>query len=129
MGEGVSSQMTNAQRPGDRLLRFSGRSTRTHESPPVENPMCAAFEENEEVPETVPLDFMEDYVTWATSNISSVVGALGAEPIELINWILCFVCVLEELGVFIARLDDWIVNSFPPMCLVSQTNGLSPCAV
>ena len=91
--------------------------------------MCAAFEENEEVPETVPLDFMEDYVTWATSNISSVVGALGAEPIELINWILCFVCVLEELGVFIARLDDWIVNSFPPMCLVSQTNGLSPCAV
>ena len=30
--------------------------------PPVENPMCLAFEEYEEVPETVPLDFSEDNV-------------------------------------------------------------------
>ena len=34
---------------------------------PVENPACAAFEEYKEVPETVPLDFMEDDVTWVTS--------------------------------------------------------------
>ena len=30
---------------------------------PVENPMCAAFEEYKEVPKTVPLDFTEDDVT------------------------------------------------------------------
>ena len=30
--------------------------------PPVESPMCAAFEEYGEVPETVPLDFAEDDV-------------------------------------------------------------------
>ena len=43
--------------------------------PPVENPTCAAFEEYEEVPETVPLDFMEDDLTWVTSNISGAAGA------------------------------------------------------
>ena len=31
--------------------------------PPMENPRCAAFEEYEEVPETVPLNFTEDDVT------------------------------------------------------------------
>ena len=34
--------------------------------PPVENPTCAAFEIYQEVPETVPLDFTEDDVTWVT---------------------------------------------------------------
>ena len=38
--------------------------------PPVENPTCAAFEEYEEVPETVPLDFSEDDVMWVASKIS-----------------------------------------------------------
>ena len=37
-GEGVSSRMTNALKPGDRLLRFSGKSTRTRESPPWKIP-------------------------------------------------------------------------------------------
>ena len=32
--------------------------------PPVENPTCAALEEYEDVPKTVPLDFTEDDVTW-----------------------------------------------------------------
>ena len=36
-GEGVSSWMTNAQRPGDRLQRFSGRSTQTR-GPPFGKP-------------------------------------------------------------------------------------------
>ena len=31
---------------------------------PVENPACAAFEEYDNVPETVPFDFTEDDVTW-----------------------------------------------------------------
>ena len=30
----------------------------------IENPACAAFEEYGEVPETVPLNFAEDDVTW-----------------------------------------------------------------
>ena len=46
--------------------------------PPVENPTCAAFGEYEEVPETVPLDFLEDDVTWVASEISGAAGALGA---------------------------------------------------
>ena len=33
--------------------------------PPMEKPTCAAFKEYEEVPETVPLNFTEDDVTWA----------------------------------------------------------------
>ena len=33
----------------------------------------------------VPLDFMEDDVTWVASNPSSAAGALGAEAIELRN--------------------------------------------
>ena len=63
--------------------------------PPVENPICAAFEEYEEVPETVPLDFTEFDVTWVASNRSGAAGALGAEAIELRNWLLCFGCVSE----------------------------------
>ena len=54
--EGVSSQMINVQKLDDLLQRSSGRSTQTCESP-VENPVCAAFEEYGEVPKTVPLDF------------------------------------------------------------------------
>ena len=38
--------------------------------PPVETPTYTAFEEYGEVPETVPLDYSEDYVTWVASNIS-----------------------------------------------------------
>ena len=37
-GESVSSQMTNAQKPGDRLQRSSGKSTRTCVSPPWKIP-------------------------------------------------------------------------------------------
>ena len=35
--------------------------------PPVEKPTREAFEEYEDVPETVPLDFTEDEVTWVVS--------------------------------------------------------------
>ena len=80
-GEGVSYH-TNARKPVDRLQRSSGRSTQTCVSP-VENPTFAAFEEYEEVPETVPLDFTEDDVPWVTSKLSGAAGALGADAIEL----------------------------------------------
>ena len=77
-----------------------------HSSSPVENPACAAFKEYGEVPETVPLDFTEDDVMWVASKFSVATGALGAEAIELRNWLLCFGCASEELRVVISRLDD-----------------------
>ena len=58
--------------------------------PFVENPASASFKKYEEVPETVPLDFTEDDVTWVASKLSGAAGALGEEAIELRNWILFF---------------------------------------
>ena len=58
--------------------------------PPVENPTCTAFEEYEDVPETVPLDFTEDDITWIASKLSSAAGTMGVEAMELCNWLLCF---------------------------------------
>ena len=72
----------------------------------MENPTCAAFEEYEEVPETVPLDFTEDDVTWVASKLSGAAGALGAEAMELRNWILRFGCASEEFRVVVASLAD-----------------------
>ena len=67
--------------------------------PPVENPTCAAFEEYEDVPKTVPFDFTEDDVTWVASKLSGASGALGAEAMKLHNWLLCFRCASEEFRV------------------------------
>ena len=67
--------MNNALKPGDRLQRFSRRSTQTCGSP-VDNHMCTAFEEYEDVPKTVPLDFTEDDFTWVTLKLSGAAGAL-----------------------------------------------------
>ena len=64
--------------------------------------------------ETVPLDFTEDDVMWVASKLSGAAGALGAEAMELRNWLLCFGCVSEELRVVVARLDEWMANSSPP---------------
>ena len=113
-GEGVSSRTTNALKPGDRLQRSYRRSTQTCICPPVENRTYAAFEEYEEVPETVPLDFTEDNVTWVVSKLYGTADALGVEAIELQNWLLRFGCGSEELRVVIASLADWMANSFPP---------------
>ena len=82
--------------------------------PPVENPTCAAFEVYEEVPETVPLNFTEDDVTWAASKLYGTAGSMGAEAMELRNWLLRFVCSLEELRVVVDRLAEWMANYPPP---------------
>ena len=87
--------------------------------PLVENPTCAAFEEYEEVPKTVPLDFTEDDITWVASKLSGAAGVLGAEAIELRNWLLHFGCASEELRVVVARLDDWMHNYPPPWAAYS----------
>ena len=79
----------------------------------MEHPTCAAFEEYEKVPETVPLNFTEDDVTWVASNIYGAAGALGAEAIDMRNWLLRFGYSSEELMVVVARLADWMVNSSP----------------
>ena len=82
--------------------------------PPLKNPTCAALEKYGKVPETVPLDFTEDDVTWVVSNLSGTAGALGAEAMELQNWLLCFRCASEELRVVVDRLTEWMSNSSPP---------------
>ena len=53
--------------------------------PPMEIPKCVAFEEYDEVPDTVPLDFLDYDVSWVVSKISGAAGALGVEAIELRN--------------------------------------------
>ena len=91
---------------------------------PVENPTCAAFEKYEDVPETVPLDFTEDDVTWVASKLSSAACVLGAEAMELRNWLLRFGCASEELRVVVANLDDWMANSSPPLGRILRTYGM-----
>ena len=81
---------------------------------PVEKPACAAFEVYKEVPETVFLDFTDNDVTWVASKLSGAAGALGEDSIELHNWLLHFGFLSEELRVAVARLADWMANSFPP---------------
>ena len=83
-------------------------------SPPTENPACASFEEYKEIPETTPLDFTEDDVTWVASKLSGALGALRAEAMELRNSLLCFGCSSEELIVVVASLADWMANSSLP---------------
>ena len=48
------------------------------------------------------------------SKLSGAAGALGAEAIELRNWLLRFGCTPEELRDVVARLSDCMANSFPP---------------
>ena len=82
--------------------------------PPAKKPTCAAFKVYEEVPKTAPLDFTEHDVMWVTSKLSSAAGALGAEAMEVRNWLLCFGCASEELRFVVASLTDWMANSSPP---------------
>ena len=72
--------------------------------------MCVAFEEYEEVPETVLLDFLEDDVMWLSSNLLGATGGLVAESIQLSNWILCFRCVSEDFIVIVADLYVRMAN-------------------
>ena len=103
---------TKTGRPVADVLREKHPDMRV---PPVENPACAAFEEYEDVPKTVPLDFTEDDVMWVASKLSGAAGALGAEAIKLRNWLLCFGCAYEELRVIVASLDDWMAYYYPPL--------------
>ena len=48
------------------------------------------------------------------SKLSGDAGALGAEDIELRNWLLRFVCALEEFIFIVVELADWMTNSPHP---------------
>ena len=82
--------------------------------PPMENPTCAAFEKNGDVPETMPLELSDDDVIWVAYNLSGATGALGAEGIGLRNWLFHFRYASEEFRFIVANLDDWMSNS-PPL--------------
>ena len=82
--------------------------------PPMENPTCVAFEDYEEVPQKVTLDFSEDDVMWVASKLSGAAGTLGAEAIEIRNCVLCFGCASDELRAVVARLANWMANP-PPL--------------
>ena len=101
---------TNNGRPKSDFLREKHPDTRI---PQVGDPQCSAFERYEEVPETVPLEFLEDDVTWAALNLSSAARAPGAEALELKNWLLRFGCASEELRVEVVGLEYWLENSSP----------------
>ena len=53
--------------------------------PPMEDPMCNLFEDNNVVLKTVLLDFSEYDVIWFASKISGDTVTLGAEKIEIRN--------------------------------------------
>ena len=104
-------QCTKNGRPVAEVLREKHPDMRVS---PVDNPTCADFEEYEKLPKTLPLNFMEDDVSWVVSKLSGAAGALGAEEIELKNWLLCFGCASKELRVAVAILAAWMANSPTP---------------
>ena len=46
--------------------------------------------------------------------LSGAAGALGAEAMELHNWLLRFRYASEEFRVVVVSLEDWMDNSSPP---------------
>ena len=86
---------------------------------PLWKPTCATFEEYKEVPETVPLDFSEEDFVWVASKISGAVRPLGAEAIDLRNWLFCFGWASEEFRVVIFNLADWMATPPTPPVLLT----------
>ena len=115
-------QCTKTGRPVAEVLREKHPDIRV---PPMENPACAAFKEYDDELKMVPLDFTEENVTWVTSKLSGAAGALGAEAIELRNWLLRFGCASQELRVVVASLAEWMANP-PPLGRLSRTDGMLP---
>ena len=66
-------------------------------------------------------------MTWVASKLSGAAGALGAEAIELRNWLLRFGCGSKEFRVIIDRLADCITTPPPPLLgRLLRNNGLLP---
>ena len=62
----------------------------------------------------VPLDFLEEDLTWVACNLSTE-SVLRAETIELMNWLNCFGCSSEEFRFVVTNMFDLMANSFPPL--------------
>ena len=75
---------------------------------------CYTFERYEKVPETMPLNFLEEDITWVVSKLSGVAGTLGVKALELKNWLLRFRCASKELWEVVADLYDWMATPPPP---------------
>ena len=82
---------------------------------PRVNPRCAAFKEYKEMPEMVPLDFLEGNVTWVVSKLSGTAEALRELATDPRNWVLHFRCALKEFRVVVANLANWMAT--PPLPL------------
>ena len=63
---------------------------------------------------------------WVASKFSGAAGALGAEAIELRNWLPRFVCASEELRGVFTSLAYRMANSSPPLGRILRTDGMSP---
>ena len=86
---------------------------------------CSTFDRYEKVPETVPLNFLEEDVTWVVSNLSGAAGTLGVKALELKNLLLRFRCAFKDLWVVVADLDDWMAT--PPPGGIPINDGLQAC--
>ena len=53
-------------------------------------------------------------MTWVASKLSGAASAMGAEAIELRNWLLHFGCTLDDSMVVVAKMSYWTANSSPP---------------
>ena len=78
----LDDQCTKTGRLVAEILREKHQDMRV---PHVENTACTDFEEYGDVPETVPLNFTEDDITWIASKLTDAAGALGAQAMELHN--------------------------------------------
>ena len=65
--------------------------------PQVGGTRCSTFERHEKVPETVPLNLLEEDVTWVVSKLSGAAGTLGVKALELKNWLIRFSCASKVL--------------------------------
>ena len=54
----------------------------------------------------VLLDFSEDDVMWVASKLSGAAGALGAEVIELRNWLLSFRFMSDDFRVLVTYVSN-----------------------
>ena len=78
------------------------------------------------MPETVPLDLLEEYFTWVESKLSGAAGAMGVEAIYLRNWLLRFGCALGGFRVVITDMADWMANSSPSLGCLPCSDSMSP---
>ena len=68
-------------------------------------------EKLKEVPKMVHVNFTEDVVTCIASKLSGKAGALGAEAVDMRNWIIRFGVCQSISG---SLLSSWLTGWLPP---------------